>query len=156
MAHFPELDSNNNVLRVIKVDNNVINNASGLLGENDGVAFCKSLFGEDTIWKQTSYNTRGGIHYDSNKNPDSETAIRGNHAESGMIYDSTLDAFYFPTALYPSWTFNKTTFKWEAPVAYPTDELIYEWDETTRTWVAPINPVSIAVNAHITRVKSTR
>ena len=57
MAHFAELDGNNVVLRVIVVNNSELLDASGNESESKGVAFCKSLHGENTNWKQTSYNS---------------------------------------------------------------------------------------------------
>jgi hypothetical protein len=36
---------------------------------------------------------------------------------------------------YQSWAFNETTCAFEAPVAYPTDNKIYRWDEATTTWI---------------------
>lgn len=56
MAHFAELDSNNVVLRVIVVDNNRLHDENGVEQESLGIAYCKSLFGENTNWVQTSYN----------------------------------------------------------------------------------------------------
>ena len=89
-------------------------------------------------WVQTSYNTRGGKHYDpKTQEEDSGTPLRKNYAGIGMIYDSDKDAFYVPQP-YPSWTLNDDTCIWEAPVAYPADgslEKIYNWDEDTTAWV---------------------
>jgi len=87
-------------------------------------------------WIQTSYNTRGGIHYAPNSNtPDGEVALRGNYAGVGYTYDSVNDVFYAPQP-YPSWTLNNKTWLWEAPIAYPTDGKQYSWDESTKNWVA--------------------
>ena len=86
-------------------------------------------------WIQTSYNTRGGIHYDPvNGQPDGGVALRGNYAGIGFVYDRTNDVFYAPQP-FPSWTLNQTTWTWEAPVAYPTDGKVYRWDEDTKNWV---------------------
>ena len=86
-------------------------------------------------WIQTSYNTRGGVHYkpDSNE-PSGQPALRGNFAGIGYTYDSGKDVFYAPQP-YPSWKLNETTWTWEAPVAYPTDGKVYAWDEATKSWV---------------------
>ena len=54
MAHFAELDDSNVVLRVIVLNNNVILDENGNELEELGIAFCKSLYGNDTNWKQTS------------------------------------------------------------------------------------------------------
>lgn len=87
-------------------------------------------------WIQTSYNTRGGIHYAPNSNtPDDGVALRGNYAGIGYTYDATHDVFYAPQT-YPSWILNTTTWLWEAPVAQPNDGKPYMWNETTKSWVA--------------------
>ena len=78
-------------------------------------------------WVQTSYNTRGGIHLSGG------TPLRKNFAGIGNIYDAQKDAFYSEQP-YPSWTLNETTCLWEAPVAYPTDDQNYTWNETNQTW----------------------
>ena len=91
--------------------------------------------GDASQWVQTSYNTRGGKHYDPvTKEEDSGTPLRKNFAGIGYVYDSVKDAFYVPQP-YPSWTLNEDTCGWEAPVAYPTDDKVYEWNEVTTAWV---------------------
>ena len=85
-------------------------------------------------WIQTSYNTRGGVHYLPNSDePSGQPALRGNYAGIGFTYDQANDVFYAPQP-YPSWTLNNTTWTWEAPVAYPTDGKLYIWDEATTSW----------------------
>ena len=87
-------------------------------------------------WIQTSYNTRGGVHYlPSSDTPSGQPHMRGNYAGIGFTYDSTHDVFYAPQP-YPSWTLNTTTWTWDAPTAYPTDGKLYHWNESTKTWVA--------------------
>tara|TARA_A100001391_G_scaffold15649_1_gene8830 strand:+ start:1894 stop:2262 length:369 start_codon:yes stop_codon:yes gene_type:complete len=88
-------------------------------------------------WVQTSYNTKGGIHYEPNSDTpssDQSKALRKNFAGVGHIYDEVRDAFYEPQP-YPSWTLNETTCIWEAPVAFPNDGKDYDWDESSKTWV---------------------
>ena len=91
-------------------------------------------------WIQTSYNTRGGVHYGQDGQPDGGVALRGNYAGIGYTYDNsyTIDSvvgvFYAPQP-YPSWILNTSTFLWEAPVPYPTDGKNYVWDEATLSWV---------------------
>jgi len=88
-------------------------------------------------WIQTSYNTRGGIHYQPNSNTPSDDqtkALRKNYAGIGFTYDTAKDAF-IPPQPFTSWTLNETTCLWEAPVAYPDDGNMYTWDETTTSWV---------------------
>jgi hypothetical protein len=85
-------------------------------------------------WIQTSYNTRGGVHYGQDGQPDGGVALRGNYAGVGFTYDSQNDVFYAPQP-YPSWTLNQSTWLWEAPTPMPTDGKFYRWDELTASWV---------------------
>ena len=86
-------------------------------------------------WIQTSYNTRGGIHYAPNSDtPDGGIALRGNYAGIGYTYDSANDVFY-ASQPYPSWIIAAPTWTWTAPVPYPDDGKMYEWDETTKSWI---------------------
>ena len=82
-------------------------------------------------WIQTSYNTQGGVHSDGG------VALRKNYAGVGFTYDSVRDAFIPPQPFY-SWTLNEDTCIYEAPVPYPTDDLMYSWDEDTTSWVEVI------------------
>jgi len=117
MAHFAELDANNIVLRVIVVNNGDILDQYGYESENVGIAFCRSLFGAETIWRQTSYNA----------------TFRKNYAGIGYRYDAALNAFIAPQP-YPSWNLNTTTCQWEAPKPYPTDGKVYAWNEGLLRW----------------------
>jgi len=85
-------------------------------------------------WVQTSYNTRGNVHYGQDGQPDGGVALRGNYAGVGYTYDSQNDVFYAPQP-FPSWTLNQSTWLWEPPVPYPTDGKFYTWDEATTSWV---------------------
>ena len=85
-------------------------------------------------WIQTSYNTRGGVHYGQDGQPDGGVALRGNYAGIGYTYDRTNDVFYAPKPG-DDWVLNKTTWSWEAPVAMPTDGKNYNWDEASVNWV---------------------
>ena len=95
-------------------------------------------------WIQTSYNTKGGIHYKPNSHEPSEDqskALRGNYAGIGFIYDSINDVFY-PPQKYPSFVLDKKTWLWEPPIPYPDDGKKYIWDESLLQWVehkAPFN-----------------
>lgn len=87
-------------------------------------------------WIQTSYNTKGGIHYDLETNlpsKDQSKALRKNYAGFGYLYDKDLDAF-IPPKMYESWTLNKETCLWEPPVDYPTDDKLYSWNEEQQKW----------------------
>jgi hypothetical protein len=79
-------------------------------------------------WIQTSYNTIGGKHTLGG------TPLRGNYAGIGYTYDATNDVFYAPQP-FASWKLNNTTWTWEAPVAYPKDGKVYQWNEATTKWV---------------------
>jgi hypothetical protein len=88
-------------------------------------------------WIQTSYNTRGGVHYQPNSNIPSEDqskALRKNYAGIGYTYDQQKDAFISPKP-FNSWVLNETTCLWESPVAKPNDGNRYLWNEATLSWV---------------------
>jgi hypothetical protein len=78
-------------------------------------------------WIQTSYNTHGNQHPEGRP-------LRGNYAGIGFTYDRTNDVFYAPQP-YASWILDNTTWTWKAPVAMPTDDKRYSWDEATTNWV---------------------
>jgi hypothetical protein len=89
-------------------------------------------------WIQTSYNTRGGVHYDPNTNQpsaDQSKALRKNYAGIGYSYDAQRDAF-IPPKPYASWVLDEQTCLWNAPVPYPTDGGRYTWNEANQTWDA--------------------
>jgi len=118
MSHFAKIESNI-VTQVIVAEQDFINTQEG-------------------TWVQTSYNTRGGVHYQPNSNTPSEDqskALRKNYAGIGYTYDSTKDAF-IPPKPFESFTLNETTCLWEAPVSYPTDGEAYVWNEDTQSWDA--------------------
>lgn len=118
MAHFAQLDDNNQVTQVIVVNNSDTLDGNGQESEAVGIVFCQSLFGADTRWAQTSYNSN----------------IRKNYAGIGYTYDPGRDAF-IPPRPYPSWVLNEATCQWEAPVPRPEDGLLYRWDEDAGNWV---------------------
>jgi hypothetical protein len=112
MSHFAEIDNNNIVLRV-------------LVGPNygdEGEAFFNALGG---TWVKTSYNGN----------------IRKNYAGIGYTYDEDRDAFIAPKP-YNSWLLDEDTCRWQAPVPYPTDDLIYEWDEELTDWKPIIKEIN--------------
>jgi hypothetical protein len=136
MASFAKLDNNNIVITVLSVSNKVVQNTNGVEQEVLGVEFLKSLYGQDTNWKQTSYNSN----------------FRKNYAGIGFQYDQTRDAFIPPKPIYKgqvcnSWVLNENTCRYECPVAFPetynlnlkkaNGELIkdpYSWNEETLAW----------------------
>jgi len=88
-------------------------------------------------WIQTSYNTRGGVHYNpetGEPSADQTKALRKNYAGIGYTYDSQKDAF-IPPKPYSRWVLNETTCLWEAPTQYPNDGKIYTWDDEAGNWV---------------------
>jgi len=85
-------------------------------------------------WIQTSYNTRGNVHYapDSNE-PDGGVALRGNYAGIGYTYDNVNDVFY-PPKPFNSWLLSTETWLWEPPIPLPDDGKPHRWDEDTLSW----------------------
>ena len=87
-------------------------------------------------WIQTSYNTRGGVHYQPNSDTPSQDqtkALRKNYAGIGFTYDHKRDAF-IPPKPFESWTLNEDACWWEAPTAYPDDGKEYIWNESITNW----------------------
>tara|TARA_R100000482_G_scaffold121966_1_gene68732 strand:+ start:301 stop:681 length:381 start_codon:yes stop_codon:yes gene_type:complete len=121
MAHFAKLGVGNIVERVAVVSNDIATT------EQAGVDFLNNLYNTRDVWKQTSYNTQGGVHMLGG------TPFRKNYASKGYFYDQEKDAF-IPPQPYPSWTLNESTCRWDSPVAYPNDENFYRWNETTKQW----------------------
>jgi hypothetical protein len=120
MAHFAQLDENNVVLQVVVVSNRVINDLEFPESEPLGIDFCRTLFGENTNWKQTSYNSNFRVRY----------------AMPGYVYDSAYDAFIKPKPLsFPSFVLDPATTEWVPPLPRPTDT-VYEWLEASVAWVA--------------------
>ena len=126
MASFAKLGLNSKVIGVQSVSNNVLKDANGVEQEVLGIDFLTKLHGW-SIWKQTSYNTIGGVHTLGG------TPLRKNHAGIGFTYDEDKDAF-IPKQPFNSWTLNEDTCQWEAPVAYPDDGKRYGWNEEITNW----------------------
>jgi hypothetical protein len=127
MASFAKIE-NNIVTIVVSVVNEVLKDSNGVEQEVIGIQFLKNLYNEpNAIWKQTSYNTNGGVHKFGG------TPLRKNHASIGYTYDSNRDAF-IPPKPFNSWILNEQTCNWDAPIAYPTDGQIYSWNEETQSW----------------------
>ena len=106
MAHFAKLGVGNIVTAVHVVHNDIATT------EQAGIDFLNTLHKTNDVWKQTSYNTRGGVHLLGG------TPFRKNYAGKGYRYDEDRDAF-IPISMYPSWTLDEDTCQWKAPVAYP-------------------------------------
>ena len=126
MASFAKIGLNGKVIEVQSVVNEVLHDSNGVEQESIGVDFLTKLTGYP-VWKQTSYNTFGGVHKFGG------TPFRKNHAGIGYTYDEDRDAFIAPKP-FNSWILNEITCQWEAPVDYPTDGQIYKWNETIQNW----------------------
>jgi len=121
MAHFAKLKVGNIVERVEVVSDDIVTT------EQAGLEFLQNLYKTSDMFKQTSYNTRGGVHLLGG------TPFRKNFAGVGYTYDQTRDAFIAPKP-FNSWILNETTCLWEAPVTKPDDGQKYIWNETNQTW----------------------
>ena len=126
MASFAKIGLNNKVIEVLSVHNNELKDSNGVEQEVNGIDFLTKLTGYP-VWKQTSYNTHGGVHSTGG------TPLRKNHAGIGYTYDEDRDAF-IPKKPYASWILNEDTCIYEAPVALPDTENRYTWNESTLTW----------------------
>ena len=131
MAHFAKINSNGIVEEVITVANEVLHDANGVEQEINGINFLTELTGH-SLWKQTSYNTYGGVHNSGG------TPLRKNYASIGMTYDEDKDAF-IPPKPYNSWVLNENTADWDPPVARPEESTLQDnqcihWNESTLEW----------------------
>jgi len=129
MSHFAKLDENN-VVTFVTVGRQ----------EDDGLeAELNARTGD--IYRQTSYNTHGGVHYTGSvPSTDQSKAFRFNYAGKGYTYDSGRDAFISPKP-YESWVLDEASCLWAAPVERPTGDGMYEWDEDSLLWVEVEEPI---------------
>ena len=100
--------------------NNIVENV--IVAEKDFIN--SGVVGDEFLWVQTSYNGN----------------FRGKYASIGDTWDKVNEVFISPQP-YPSWILNEDTCIYEAPVPYPTDDLMYTWDEDTTSWVETIQDV---------------
>ena len=111
MAHYSFLDENNIVTEVIvgRDEWEVV----------DGISDWEVYYGQkrNQVCKRTSYNGN----------------IRKNYAGIGFTYDEGRDAF-IPPKPFESWLLDEETCQWTAPIPYPTDGLMYQWDEAVVDW----------------------
>ena len=115
MAHFAKLDKNF-VVTFVTVGRDEDNGREAELSSRTG-----------DIYRQTSYNTHGGVHALGG------TPFRKNYAGIGYTYDAGRDAF-IPQRPYPSWVLDEFSCLWNAPVLYPTDGKRYSWNEESLAW----------------------
>jgi hypothetical protein len=126
MASFAKIGLNSKVIEVVSVVNEVLHDSNGVEQESIGIDFLTKLTGYP-LWKQTSYNTHGGVHSSGG------TPFRKNFAGIGYTYNEDRDAFISKKP-FNSWILNENTCLWEAPVAYPNDNEKYTWNELTLSW----------------------
>ena len=130
MASFAKIGLNGKVIEVLSVHNNVLKDSNGVEQEVNGIDFLTKLTGYP-VWKQTSYNTHGGVHNNNGK------PLRKNHAGIGYTYDEDRDAF-IPKKPFNSWILNEQTCLWQEPIPMPTEELenneCYSWNESIINW----------------------
>jgi hypothetical protein len=115
LAHYAFLDENNIVTEVITGRNET----EVVDGISDWEAYYGDFRGQTCV--RTSYNGN----------------IRKNFAGIGFTYDAERDAF-IPPKVFDSWVLDEETCRWVAPIDYPTDGLIYDWDEEAKDWT-PVN-----------------
>ena len=130
-----KLNNENFVIQGVSLVNEVFT-INGIEVEQIGVDFLNNLYQTNDIWKQTSYNTRGGVHYQADNNTpsqDQSKAFRKNYAGIGYYYDSIRDAF-IPPKPFPSWTLNEESCLWDSPLPYPNDGKMYTWNEKILNW----------------------
>jgi len=129
MAHFAKLNEDNIVVFVTK----------GRQEDDGKEAELTARTGD--VYKQTSYNTYGGVHYtqefDENGNPipsqNQSKAFRFNYAGEGFFYDEDRDAF-IPPKPFDSWLLDESTCLWNPPIPIPVDDNTYLWNEETQEW----------------------
>jgi hypothetical protein len=126
MASFAKIGLNGKVIEVLSLVNEVLHDSNGIEQESIGIDFLTKLTGW-AIWKQTSYNTKGGVHSSGG------TPFRKNHAGIGYSYDEDRDAF-IPKKPFNSWILNETTCLWESPIPCPQDNNKYKWNEQNQSW----------------------
>jgi hypothetical protein len=125
MSHFAKLDENNVVI-FVTVGRQEDDGREQELCDRTG-----------DVYRQTSYNMRGGVHYDpatGEPSADQSKALRKNYAGIGYTYDEARDAF-IPPKPFPSWVLNEDTCLWDAPLLYPEDGKMYQWSEDDQLWL---------------------
>jgi len=117
MAHFAKLDTNNKVIDVTVVSNNVIT-IDGQESEQAGIDFLRELTGHPW-WKQTSYNG----------------SFRGRYAGIDFLYIEESNVFVPPKPHF-SWVLNTEKTAWVAPTPKPVVEgKTFDWYEPNREWI---------------------
>ena len=137
MAHFAKLGTNSKVIAVHVLNNTDMLNADNLEDETVGQQKLQDIHGWPAqLWIQTSYNTRGGKHYDADGNlsGDQSKAFRGNYAGIGYTWDEDNEIFW-PKRPYTSWLKNTSTASWDAPITFPGVTTYTADDSSTQNWI---------------------
>jgi hypothetical protein len=149
MAHFAKIGNSSKVLTVLTLNNSDMINGDGVEDETVGQQYLERHNNwPSQMWIQTSYNTRGGKHYDNKTgelSSDQSKALRGNYAGIGYTWDEDNNIFY-PKKTYPSWILNITDARWHSPIGDAPDDLDdltdeekaanthYAWNESDQSW----------------------
>jgi len=149
MAHFAKISENNEVLTVHVVNNKDCQNADGVEDESVGQQYLQRHSNWPAqMWIQTSYNTRGGKHYDNKTrelSADQAKSLRGNYAGIGYTWDKE-DQIFWHKKPHTSWVKNTSEARWQSPIGdaptlseeevnthrYIWNELDQSWDKTAR------------------------
>jgi len=128
MAHFAQIEDDGLVTAVIVVNNSDLNNLEFPESEPIGIAFCQDILGPETNWRQTSYNK----------------SFRGSYAAIGSYYLANLDMFV-EAQPYPSWTLDRATGNWLAPIPMPEVPPLHMavWDEEGQEWDIVLDKVNV-------------
>ena len=149
MAHFAKIGMNSKVLTVLTLNNGDMLNADGVEDETVGQQYLERHNNWPAgMWIQTSYNTANGTHKDGG------TALRGNYAGIGHIWDEDNNIFY-PKKPYASWVLNTTTASWHSPIgdapaltaeqeADTENRHSYDWNEDGQSWDLVTTPIVAA------------
>jgi hypothetical protein len=124
MGNMPDILKENILSHYAHITNGIVDQVIVI----DEETLATGHWGDPSEWKQTSYNTHGGVHATGG------TPLRFNYAGLGYSYDAGRDAF-IPPKPFASWLLNETSCLWDAPTPMPTDGKFYRWDEPTLSWV---------------------
>ena len=139
MAYFAKISLDKKVLQVLKVNDSDILDVNKQEKEEVGQKYLeKHNNWPAQMWVQTSYNTSGNQHKSGG------TALRGNYAGIGYIWDEENQIFW-PKKPYTSWVKNTSEARWQSPIGdapaltaeQETDtenKYCYLWDEDNQSW----------------------
>ena len=118
MAHFAQLDENNVVINVLVLNNEDCVDEDGNESEAVGIAFCQSIMGADTVWKQTSYNHNMRADMAVSVTPTTPASTPSFYPAISVVDTEQHDSRLGPTNPDPS-----------------DENSPYAWHEDTLTWV---------------------